>query len=189
MSLSMHRTGYRALLFICGMNAAGSVFAALDSDALSRQLAEQSPACGTFQQNRWLADFELDLPSSGSFQRFDDAVIWRTETPVRSEIRLSQDNTELPPGYRLLLPVMNALLGGNWQDLQDHFQIATEGDLSSWSAQLTPLDSRVAATLPLIEVSGGQQLETIAMRFADGDRLGIALSPATCTLDPVPQQP
>lgn len=189
MTLLTHRAGHRTLLFVCSIATATSTFGAFDTDALSQQLAEQSPACGTFKQSRWLADFELDLPSSGSFQRLDDAIIWRTETPVRTEIRLSQDNSELPPGYRLLLPVMSALLGGNWQHLQDHFEIVPDGDLTSWSAQLTPRDSRVAATLPLIEVTGGHHLGTIAMSFADGDRLSIDLSPASCTLAPVPQQP
>ncbi|WOD12048.1 LolA-related protein [Pseudomonas sp. NyZ704] len=184
-----HRCAHPALVFACSIMVATMAQAAPDAAALSQQLAQHSPECGTFQQNRWLADFELDLPSSGSFQRLDQALIWRTETPVQTEIRLSQDNAELPPGYRMLLPVMTALLEGDWQRLQDHFQIVTDGELSSWAAKLTPLDSRVAATLPSIKVKGGQQLVHIAMAFADGDRLNIDLTPATCEPDPAPQAP
>lgn len=160
-----------------------------DTTALARQLATNSPECGQFSQSRWLADFEIAIESSGTFMRRDEAIIWRTETPVATEVHLSADNPDLPPGFRLVLPVMTALLGGEWERLQTHFAIDASGELADWSAQLTPLDERVAARLPLIRVTGNQVLETIQMHFADGDRLDLHLASTRCPTDRAPQTP
>lgn len=177
-----------AFLIALGLSAATAV-AAPDTAALARQLASHSPECGQFRQIRWLADFEIDIESTGTFRRTEEGIIWRTETPVETEVRLSADNPDLPPGFHLVLPVMTALLGGDWERLNEHFQIDVSGELAAWSAELTPLDSRVAAQLPLLRVAGGQLLENIEMIFADGDRLSLNLSAVECASDTVPQTP
>lgn len=167
------------LLIALGQVSAISA-AAPDTIALTRQLANHSPECGHFTQSRWLADFEIDVRSTGTFQQKDEAIIWRTETPVVTEVLLSAANPDLPPGFRVVLPIMTALLGGDWTRLQDHFQIDVAGELENWNAALTPVDSRVASRLPLIQVEGSTILETIVMNFADGDRLHLHLGAAVC---------
>lgn len=163
--------------------------AAPDTAALTRQLALHSPECGHFSQRRWLADFEIDVHSSGTFRQKDEAIIWRTETPVKTEVNLSAANPDLPPGFRIVLPIMTALLGGDWGRLQEHFRVEVTGELDSWRAALEPTDSRIAARLPLIQVEGSTVLETIVMNFADGDRLQLSLSPATCSPALAPHTP
>jgi hypothetical protein len=171
-----------------GLGPAASL-AAPDTAALARQLASHSPGCGSFNQSRWLADFEIDIKSSGTFVRSDEAIIWRTETPVVTEVHLSAANPDLPPGFRHVVPVMTALLGGEWERLRDHFAIDASGELDVWSAKLTPLDDRVASQLPLIRVTGGEVLESVQMHFADGDRLDLRLQAARCAADPAPPTP
>jgi hypothetical protein len=175
-----------ALLLACTLNAFADNPAALDSDVLSRQLAEHSPACGAFEQRQWLADFEMELASTGSFERRNDGLNWRTETPVQTEILLGDDNPELPSGYRLLLPILTGVLSGDWQRLSDHFRIDTRGELAAWRAELVPVDNQIAARLPLIRLQGGQFVEHIDLHFADEDRLQLSISPAPCPAEPSP---
>lgn len=168
-----------ALLLSLGLNTAPSA-AAPDSADLARQLTSHSPECGRFSQNRWLADFAIDIESTGTFRRTGEAIVWSTETPVQNTIHLSADNPDLPPGFRLVVPVMTALLGGDWERLNEHFQADISGDLASWQADLVPLDSRVATRLPKLHIEGGRLLEKIDMHFAEGDQLTLSLTPVQC---------
>ena len=143
-------------------------------------LRSNAPECGRFEQSRWLADFEMQLESSGEFQRQADGLIWRTTQPVSSEIVLSANNPDLPLGYQAILPVFNGLLAGDWQRLDEYFSTQLSGSLTAWRAELTPRNEQVAAQLVALTIEGAEQLEHIALTFGDGDRMDIRLAATPC---------
>lgn len=159
----------------------GGPINAQTSDAeLINHLRSNAPECGRFEQSRWLADFEMQLDSSGEFQRQADGLIWRTTQPVSSEVVLATSNPDLPLGYQAILPVFNGLLAGDWDALDEYFSSRISGSLTAWRAELTPRNEQVAAQLVSLIIEGADQLEQIALTFGDGDRMGIRLAATPC---------
>lgn len=171
---------WRAIALLPLILAGGPVNAHTSVTELLSHLRSNAPECGQFEQSRWLADFEMQLDSSGGFQRQADGLIWRTTQPVTSEIELSANNPDLPLGYQAILPVFNGLLAGDWQRLDDYFSTQVSGTLTAWRAELTPRNEQVAAQLITLVIEGAEQLEQIVLTFADGDRMDIRLSATPC---------
>ena len=147
---------------------------------LSRQLEQHQPACVSFEQNRWMADLQTELPSAGYFRRQPSGLVWQTLSPIEDRVVLSADNPELPPGLKALLPVLTGLFDGNWASLEGHFSVRLGGNLDDWQAQLAPLDRAIAERLQGIELDGAEQVEHLQVSFTDGDRLRLELSPLPC---------
>ncbi|MCE8034131.1 hypothetical protein EKK97_17600 [Billgrantia tianxiuensis] len=157
-----------------------AAWAAPDSDALAEHLATHAPQCGRFEQSRWLADLEARLVSRGHFQQDKEGVVWQTTAPVNDRVVLNADNDDLPLGFQIIAPVFTGLLSGNWQALEHHFTIELSGELEDWQATLVPNEAAVAERLTQLLVSGNRQVEQVGLEFADGDRLDLTLTPATC---------
>ncbi|WP_150303261.1 LolA family protein [Pseudomonas saliphila] len=147
--------------------------------ALREHLRTNAPACGEFEQSRWLADFDMHLNSRGTFQRQDQGLIWRTLQPVHSEVVLSENNPDLPLGYQAVLPIFNGLLAGNWQSLDQYFATTLSGTADAWRAELAPRNAQ-AAQLSGLSIEGAAQLERITISFNDGDRMDIHLTETAC---------
>ncbi|ALM51243.1 LolA-related protein [Halomonas huangheensis] len=156
----------------------------IDAERLASRLARQAPACVSFEQQRWIADLENELTSSGYFHRRPDGLVWQTLTPVESRVLLSPDNPELSPGMRALLPVLSGLLEGDWSELQEHFDIELDGEMNAWRAALKPRDKRVAEHLEQIALDGGVRIDGMNIQFTNGDRLSLTLEPVACSTLP-----
>lgn len=157
-----------------------AVWAAPDSDALAERLITHVPQCGRFEQSRWLADFETRLDSRGYFQQREEGFVWQTTAPIQDRVILSEGNDDLPLGFQIIAPVFTSLLSGNWQAVERHFTIELSGELDDWQATLVPNEAAVAERLTRLLVGGNRQVERVGLEFADGDRLDLTLTPATC---------
>lgn len=156
----------------------------IDVERLATQLAKQAPACVSFEQQRWIAELENELDSSGYFHRRPDGLVWQTLTPVESRVLLSPDNPELSPGMRALLPVLSGLLEGDWSELREHFDIELNGEMQAWQAELKPRDKRVAEHLDHIALEGGVRIDSMGIQFTNNDRLALTLEPVACSTLP-----
>ncbi len=153
----------------------------LDAERLATQLARQAPACVSFEQQRWIAELESEVTSSGYFHRLPEGLVWQTLKPIEDRVLLSADNPDLSTGMRALLPILSGLLEGDWSKLEQHFDIALEGSMDAWHTTLKPRDSMVAEHLDSIALEGGVRLDQMDIQFTSGDRLALALEPVACS--------
>lgn len=153
----------------------------LDLDALGAQLSHDVPACVTFDQRRWMEDLGTELPSKGYFRRQPSGLVWQTLTPVEDRVVLSANNPELPPGLKALLPLLTGMLEGDWDSLEQHFDVELSGSMAAWQAELAPRDAAIAERLDNVELSGGDEVEALEVAFSDGDQLALDLTPVDCS--------
>ncbi|GEN25445.1 hypothetical protein HCU01_33940 [Halomonas cupida] len=153
----------------------------LDAERLATQLARQAPACVSFEQQRWIAELESEVTSSGYFHRLPEGLVWQTLKPIEDRVLLSADNPDLSTGMRALLPILSGLLEGDWSKLEQHFDIALEGSMDAWHTTLKPRDSMVAEHLDNIALEGGVRLDQMDIQFTSGDRLALVLEPVACS--------
>lgn len=169
-----------AAMTLLALIAAMPAWSAPKADVLAKRLSAHAPSCGRFEQSRWLADLDTRLDSRGTFRRQADGLIWQTLSPIEDRLRLSDDNDALPPGLRLMLPVLTGLLSGDWQALEPHFKVELDGVLEDWQAELVPIDAAVGERLAHLTVSGGERVERVELAFASGDRLTLTLTATPC---------
>lgn len=174
-----------AVLVNAPLMAADSEAPALENlslATLSQHLSDQAPACMRFEQRRWMADLDFELPSEGYFHRQPDRLVWQTLSPVQDRVVLGSDNPKLPPGLKALLPILNGLLAGDWERLEQHFQASLSGSLRAWKIGLIARNSAVAEQLEGIEASGGDAVTRLNVIFTNGDRLALELTPEDCAI-------
>ncbi|MCA0976500.1 hypothetical protein LCL99_18685 [Halomonas denitrificans] len=160
--------------------SASAIAAPPDLTQLSRHLSQDPPACVSFDQRRWMADLETELPSTGYFRRQSTGLVWQTLTPIQDRLVLSAENPDLATGMKALLPVLTGLFDGNWTTLEQHFSVTLSGRLDAWQATLSPKDAAIAERLESIALKGDELVSSLEVRFTDGDRLSLALSPLPC---------
>lgn len=169
------------LIFALSLSVNTIAWADPEIDALAERLAQHAPQCGRFEQTRWLADIETQLSSRGDFQQLEEGLVWQTTSPIRDRVVLSQNNDDLPPGFRVIAPIFTTLLAGDWRALEHYFTVELDGDLYNWQASLLPNEAAIAERLTQLLASGSQQVEQIKLEFSDGDRLELTLTPTACS--------
>jgi len=166
---------------------------AAEDDALARVAAMvQRPALlrGRFVQQKHLAGFSKPLVSRGDFIVVRErGVLWHSREPFESILRLTreaivetQDGTvtfrlaaEEEPALGTLSTVLFAVLTGDVDRLEQHFQATAEVDGSHWRLHLEPRGPALGAFLRRIELAGGAHVERVQIAEANGDRSEIEL--------------
>lgn len=154
---------------------------AFDLDDLQRRLGDIPGLEGRFEQQRHLADLDAQLDSHGSYRYERDArVIWQLEAPVEERMEFTPDAAENiaddEAGNRRDAQVASLfleLLGGDWQALDEHFDLSLEGSDEQWHVTLTPESSALKERLERIELRGGEFLERLELNAANDDELRI----------------
>lgn len=145
--------------------------------AVEAQQLPTLPACGAFEQQRWLADLQMNVPASGHFSRQPDGLLWQLREPVQQRLLLSTENSELALDQRLIADFMQAMHSADRASLEAHFSLSQD---EAGKLLLTPHNAQLADIVSLIRVSGQPAIEQIELQFSDGDRLQIQLHPAAC---------
>ncbi|NOU41367.1 MAG: outer membrane lipoprotein carrier protein LolA [Methylotenera sp.] len=73
------------------------------------------------------------------------------------------------PGLAQVGRVFRAILGANVSALNTYFEVTAQGDTDKWKLALIPRQQQLLKSLSLIELSGGQFVETIIITEASGD--------------------
>lgn len=73
------------------------------------------------------------------------------------------------PGLAQVGRVFRAILGANVSALHANFDVTAQGDTDKWKLALIPRQQQLLKSLSLIELSGGQFVETIIITEANGD--------------------
>ncbi|MGS0677375.1 outer membrane lipoprotein carrier protein LolA [Shewanella sp. 0m-4] len=171
--------------------------------SLSKQLSPSEHAKGKFTQYRYLKVLKKPLVSQGEFVFSKSlGVIWQQNSPFASTLILkdkqliqidSQGNISVNNaqqaggGMSDIMPtLLNALLSGDINALEQHFELSlkratTATDTShelnpQWQLGLKPLDPLLAKAMPKMLLAGKQQIQTLVLYSANGDRSQIEFS-------------
>ena len=180
----------RALVLVLAFCAAPAW--AFDLPELMGLLARQKSGEARFTEQRFVHGLEGPLDARGTLS-FDapDKLVRRTLSP-RSETMAVDGNTlTLSRGGRTrtlaldsmpellgLVEAMRGTLSGDGATLQRYFKSVVSGSSAKWTLDLTPIDSRLAAQVRSIRISGrASDVVGLEMEFVGGDRSAMSISP------------
>jgi outer membrane lipoprotein-sorting protein len=141
---------------------------------ISRQLIQSSITQGKFQQEKQLKFLTKPLISNGLFiYHQKQGVIWQTESPLQS-ILLMNESTMLTGEEKQAVPpalghVFKALLGGEMDQLTDHFVVTGKQQGMSWSLQLAPKDEFFKKVITTINVTGDSEIRNWELHESGGN--------------------
>jgi hypothetical protein len=175
-------------LAFCAMPA----WAAFDLPELMSLLSRQKSGEARFTEQRFVHGLEGPLDASGTLS-FDapDKLVRRTLSPRIETMAVEGNTLTLSRGGRnrtLALDSMPELLGlveamrgtltGDGATLQRYFKSVVAGVPAKWTLDLTPMDSRLAAQVRSIRISGrASDVLGLEMEFVGGDRSVMNISP------------
>jgi outer membrane lipoprotein-sorting protein len=175
-------------LAFCAMPA----WAAFDLPELMGLLARQKSGEARFTEQRFVHGLEGPLDASGTLS-FDapDKLVRRTLSPRTETMAVDGNTLTLSRGGRnrtLALDSMPELLGlveamrgtlsGDGATLQRYFKSTVAGAPAKWTLDLVPMDSRLAAQVRSIRISGrASDVLGLEMEFVGGDRSVMNISP------------
>ncbi|WP_261803441.1 outer membrane lipoprotein carrier protein LolA [Variovorax sp. PAMC26660] len=175
-------------LAFCAMPA----WAAFDLPELMSLLAKQKSGEARFTEQRFVHGLEGPLDASGTLS-FDapDKLVRRTLSPRIETMAVEGNTLTLSRGGRnrtLALDSMPELLGlveamrgtlsGDGATLQRYFKSTVTGAPTKWTLDLAPMDSRLAAQVRSIRISGrASDVLGLEMEFVGGDRSVMNISP------------
>ncbi|QUN05717.1 outer membrane lipoprotein carrier protein LolA [Shewanella yunxiaonensis] len=159
---------------------------------LQQRLALGDSSRGSFQQTRWLRVLKQPLYSSGRFIFApNEGMLWQQQQPFATTLILKQQQllqidsqgqlsvqqtSDAPTALASLLPkLMQALLAGNIEYLQQHFALYLQQQ-SSWQLGLIAKDSQLKTVLPRLILSGEAQPQQLLMLGRHGDLSDIRFS-------------
>lgn len=165
---------------------------AFDLPELMGLLARQKSGEARFTEQRFVHGLEGPLDASGTLS-FDapDKLVRRTLSPRLETMAVEGNTLTLSRGGRTrtlaldsmpellgLVEAMRGTLSGDGATLQRYFKSMVSGSSAKWTLDLTPIDSRLAAQVRSIRISGrASDVVGLEMEFVGGDRSAMSISP------------
>lgn len=177
---------------------------AFDLPELMGLLAKQKSGEARFTEQRFVHGLEGPLDASGTLS-FDapDKLVRRTLSPRNETMAVEGNTLTLSRGGRTrtlaldsmpellgLVEAMRGTLSGDGATLQRYFKSMVSGSSAKWTLDLTPIDSRLAAQVSSIRISGrASDVVGLEMEFVGGDRSAMSISPNVPAATPVNAAP
>ncbi|ASJ76855.1 outer membrane lipoprotein carrier protein LolA [Granulosicoccus antarcticus] len=173
---------YLALvLSLCTALTAQSIMAQQTEPSVSTTgLSLASFNCARFTQERYLADFEASIHSSGYLRKDDESIEWHILEPIEDTTIIGPDADNLSPALSAMAPLLRSLLSGDWQQLEQFFAIELNSAEGAWQATLQPRQESLAEHLNSLLLSGDEAVDKIELYFANQDHLAIQLQIVEC---------
>ncbi|MEX1200732.1 MAG: outer membrane lipoprotein carrier protein LolA [Methylophaga sp.] len=153
---------------------------------LLTQLTESPESLqGEFKQEKYLAEFDTTLLSSGIFNyQRNEFIRWQTKMPIENELLMkpssiasSQGGEELislqadkDPAAKVLTEIFFAVLTADWNALSDYF--FANGDYQNnrdWEVKLTPRKPTLKQAINHVELSGDTLMRKVVLHEKNGD--------------------
>ncbi|MBE9607818.1 outer membrane lipoprotein carrier protein LolA [Chitinilyticum piscinae] len=140
---------------------------------------------GEFRQEKHVATLSKPLISSGQFIYLKPrGLLWRMDRPYASDAVITGEQliqqvrgktiarveARSQPGYSSVSRIFMALVGGDWQALEQDFVIQGKVSGPSWQLELTPKGGLFASFARTLTLSGGKTLEQLDIAEKNGDR-------------------
>jgi len=148
---------------------------------------------GSFQQTKQLKVLHKPLLSSGEFTYDQNkGVIWKTLKPIKS-LLLVNGSKLLTGNAQQALPaafgkVFTALLGNNFEQLQDAFLMTVLGPPAHWQIQLTPKDALLKKMITKMILIGDTELRSLEISETTGNTSQIRFENISHPLVLTPEQ-
>ncbi|WP_052383901.1 outer membrane lipoprotein carrier protein LolA [Litchfieldella xinjiangensis] len=173
---------------------------AFDLEALGERLAQPAALQGRFEQRSWREEQQTQLHGDGRFlyQR-DTRVIWQLLTPETMTLAFYEgmpapgsrdDKAESVEAAFMLLDDryafarhLVAMMGGDWETLDDFYELRFEGDAEAWQVQLLPLAPPQENDYGRLTLEGGERLDRISLVSRIGDSLEVTLLEQRAVVD------
>ncbi len=171
---------------------AAPAWAAFDLPELMGLLSRQKSGEARFTEQRFVHGLEGPLDASGTLSfEAPDKLVRRTLSPRIETMAVDGNTLTLSRGNRnrtLALDSMPELLGlveamrgtltGDGTTLQRYFKSTVTGVANQWTLDLVPNDSRLAAQVRSMRITGrGGEVLGLEMEFVGGDRSVMNISP------------
>ncbi len=178
-------------LLLLGAFSASSA-TAFDLPQLMGLLAKQKSGEARFTEQRFVHGLEGPLNASGTLSfTAPDKLSRRTLTPRPESMVVDGNNMVLSRGERTrtmtldsvpelqgLVEAMRGTLSGDATALTRYFKSTVGGSPGGWTLDLQPLDSRLAAQVRSVRMSGrGSEVLGLDMDFIGGDRSVMTIVP------------
>lgn len=171
---------------------AAPAWAAFDLPELMTLLARQKSGEARFTEQRFVHGLEGPLDASGTLS-FDapDKLVRRTLSPRIETMAVEGNTLTLSRGGRTrtlaldsmpellgLVEAMRGTLSGDGATLQRYFKNTVTGSAAKWTLDLVPMDSRLAAQVRSLRISGrASDVLGVDMEFVGGDRSSMNITP------------
>ncbi|MGJ3700157.1 MULTISPECIES: LolA-related protein [Variovorax] len=165
---------------------------AFDLPELMGLLSKQKSGEARFTEQRFVHGLEGPLDSRGTLSfSAPDKLVRRTLSP-RDETMAVEGNTltlsrggrnrtltlDSMPELLGLVEAMRGTLSGDGTTLQRYFRSTVSGSAANWTLDLLPADSRLAAQVRSIRISGrASEVIGLEMEFVGGDRSVMSITP------------
>jgi len=213
----MKRTIARGLLTLAGIVCACSGALAADDvfahradaaavqqllSAPARELSRSPVLRGRFSQRKFLRELPAPLTSSGDFLFARElGISWHTRVPFDSEFLLSRDgmmqkdsgrvamqaSSAQQPALHIALSLFVNLFSLDVDALSADFELYGLKTGSHWQLGLKPRSAAMAAVFELALVDGGERVESVELRDANGDRTLISILDLQTAATPTPE--
>ncbi|MET3440195.1 outer membrane lipoprotein-sorting protein [Variovorax paradoxus] len=165
---------------------------AFDLPELMGLLSKQKSGEARFTEQRFVHGLEGPLDARGTLSfEAPDKLVRRTLSPRVETMAVEGNTLTLSRGGRnrtLTLDSMPELLGlveamrgtltGDGTTLQRYFRSTVGGSAGNWTLDLTPIDSRLAAQMRSIRITGrASEVLGLEMEFVGGDRSVMNITP------------
>lgn len=149
---------------------------------------------GNFIQEKYLADLDATLTSSGQFNYQRELEIkWQTLEPIENVLIMTpqsivnhqrgQDLITLQarsnPIVAMISDIFFSVLTANWTQLETYFSLTGTVNGDNWQAVLVPIDESVMQVVNRIELTGGQFVEKLSFFENNGDHTTIVFEKLT----------
>jgi len=157
---------------------------------ISAQIVRGDMLCNDFEQEKHLQALARPLLSSGKLVFVaGQGVLWQVQTPYPARILVRRDELirwdedgnahkssyGKAPIFRALSSIFLAMFRGNFEGLQDTFDLSATQAEGIWRLTLTPKDEILAAVISNVRVAGGPYVEEISIFEPRGDQTSIRL--------------
>jgi len=161
------------------------------AQAVRERLQQPQWLRGDFTQSKKVPGFAKPLVSSGHFVAARGlGVIWRTQKPFASELRLTQNEIRASqggqtamrldaarePAVRLITTLMFSLLNGDVSGLAGLFELSGTTRGAGWQLSLVPKAGALQQVLQRVELEGDAFVRRIQLFEANGDESLIQLA-------------
>lgn len=158
---------------------------------------------GTFTMDRHLDGFDKPLSSNGDFVLSPaNGLVWCTLAPfpgttilddhgiTRIDDQGNRDELARGDQFRQFVELISAVLAGNWQPLEQRFDIAKDTtEQGAWQVILTPKDgSTIQNQISKITATGTDFVENVRLEKPTGDHDAITLSDQALQGLPLPPE-
>lgn len=183
---------------VCMLSAAALFHAApafaadFSLDQLMQSLAKVHSAHATFVEKKYLSMLDRPVESSGElFYEAPNHVEKKTLKPKPETLKLDGNAVTVEragrkrtlqlsnyPELASLIDSIRGTLAGDRGALEHSYRLDLKGEAQAWRLTLTPLDSKVAGTVRLIEILGSEAVvRSIEISQTDGDRSVMNIEP------------